>query len=297
MRILLTGVNGQVGYELSRTLQTLGEVVAVDHAQMDLASKDAIKKMVAEVQPQLIVNPAAYTAVDKAESEPELAQAINGDAPGVLAEEAKRIGAALIHFSTDYVFNGSQQTPYSENDQPSPTSVYGRTKLAGEAAIAAVGGRHLILRTSWVYGMRGANFLLTMMRLARQREDLSVVDDQLGSPTWCRMLAEVTAQLVAGEVMAGKAEAMFDERNGIYHVTSTGTTSWYGFAKTLLELDPQRDEQILKNLKPIPSSDYPTPAKRPAYSMLATDKLARDFGLQTPDWQRSLRLAMGVSAQ
>ncbi len=292
MKILLTGVNGQVGYELARTLQTLGEVVAVDHAQMDLASPDAIRAKVAEVRPQLIVNPAAYTAVDKAEGEPELAQAINGDAPGILAEEAKRIGAALIHFSTDYVFAGDQQTPYTEDDATGPTSVYGRTKLAGEQAITAVGGRSLILRTSWVYGTRGANFLLTMMRLARQREELSVVDDQRGSPTWCRMLAEVVAQMVAAE--AGNGDGMFAERNGIYHVTSTGTTSWYGFAKTLLELDPQRDEQILKTLKPIPTSGYPTPAKRPAYSMLSSDKLARDFGLQTPDWQRSLRLALGV---
>jgi dTDP-4-dehydrorhamnose reductase len=197
MKILVTGRTGQVGYELERSLQGLGEVIAVNQDQMDLADFDAVRAVIREVRPGLIVNPAAYTAVDKAESEPELAMRINGEAPGVIAEEARKLGAAVIHYSTDYVFDGSKPGAYTEEDTPSPLNVYGRTKLAGEQAVQASGVPHLIFRTSWVYGARGRNFLLTVRRLAAERDELRIVDDQCGAPTWCRTIADTTAHIVA----------------------------------------------------------------------------------------------------
>ena len=203
MRILVTGANGQVGWELQRTLQTLGDVVACDRGTLDLSDPDSIRGKVREIRPDVIVNAGAYTAVDRAESEPELAMAVNGVAPGVLAEEAKQLGALLLHYSTDYVFDGTKAEPYLESDAPNPVSVYGSSKLAGEKAVEAVGGAYLIFRTSWVYGGRGKNFLLTMLRLAGEREELRVVDDQFGAPTWCRTIAEATAQVVAKLSPAG----------------------------------------------------------------------------------------------
>ncbi len=285
-KILLTGKNGQVGWELERTLSTLGQVVALSQADMDLADPDSISKVIRAIKPDLIVNPAAYTAVDKAEAEPELALAINGVAPGIMAEEAKRLGAALIHFSTDYVFDGAGTTAYVEQDAPNPKSVYGSSKLEGERAIQAVGVPHLILRTSWVYGVRGKNFLLTMQRLARERPSLSVVDDQFGAPTWCRLLAEATAQIVAqGQ---GDVAGYIQQRAGVYHMTCAGQTSWYGFARSILarELVPVAD------LRPIPSTDYPTPAARPHYSVLDNARLADTFGIKLPDWAAALEMAL-----
>ena len=196
-KILLTGKNGQVGWELERSLQPLGQVIAFDRSGLDLASPDSIRAVIREVKPELIVNPAAYTAVDKAESEPDLAMAVNGVAPGIIAEEAKRLGAALIHYSTDYVFDGTKAEPYTEDDVPKPINVYGKTKLAGEQAVQAIGVPHLIFRTSWVYGMRGKNFLLTILRMAKEKDELRIVDDQFGAPTWSRMIAETTAQVLA----------------------------------------------------------------------------------------------------
>ena len=285
-RILLTGKNGQVGWELHRTLLTLGEVIAVDHEKMDLANADSIRNVIREAKPALIVNAAAYTAVDKAESEPELAMAINGMAPGIMAEEAKRMGAAIIHYSTDYVFDGTKDGPYTEEDEPHPLNVYGRTKLAGERAIQAVGAPYLIFRTSWVYSARGKNFLLTMLRLAKERDELKVVDDQIGAPTWSRMIAEATAQVLAQ--LYSPITRHFSpctEVTGIYHLTAGGQTSWFGFAKKLLEYSSLIARHSTPRLLPIPTSAYPTLARRPRKSVLSNRKLVERFGFVQPSWQ------------
>ena len=296
-RILLTGSTGQVGWELQRTLMTLGEVIPVGREvsslglRIDLSQPDTIRHVIRQVMPHLIINAAAYTAVDQAETEPELAMAVNGTAPGVIAEEAKLLGAGVIHYSTDYVFNGNQTTPYTEQDQPEPQNVYGKTKLAGEKAIQAVGVPHFIFRTSWVYGLRGKNFLLTMLRLAREREEIRVVDDQVGAPTWSRMIAESTAQILS----QGKKDLInfLSSNTGIYNLTASGQTSWYGFAKAIFEHNSNPSQQKLKNLVAIPSQEYPTPAKRPAYSSLDTQKISSTFGLAFPSWQRNLELVLG----
>ena len=286
MNILLTGVKGQVGWELQRSLASLGEVVAVDREDMDLADAAAIRTKVQEIAPRVIVNPAAYTAVDRAESEPERARLINAVAPGILAEAALRCGAILVHYSTDYVFDGSKDTAYLEDDAPHPLNVYGATKLAGEAAIRAVGVRHLILRTSWVYGLRGGNFLLTMQRLMRERTELKIVDDQIGAPTWSRLIAEATAQILA-QCLSPARGADRPEPWGTYHLTCGGETSWYGFAAAIAELGG-----YTTRLTPIPSSDYPTPARRPTNSRLDNAKLARVFGLRLPHWREALKLCL-----
>jgi len=290
MRILVTGGNGQVGYELRRVMASLGEVIAHGRDQCDMASADSVRECIREVKPDLIVNAAAYTAVDKAEQERDLAMAINATAPQVMAEEAERLGAAIVHYSTDYVFDGTKGAPYVEADAACPINVYGVTKWAGEEAVRNAGGRHLILRTSWVYGMRGNNFLLSILRLARQREELGIVADQIGSPTWSRMIAETTGAIVAQQLAV--STALFEGCSGTYHLTSAGQTSWHGFAKVLLGYDPNKSEQLLKHLKAITTADYPTPAARPKYSVLDTCKLQKQFNLQMPDWDESLQLAM-----
>jgi len=282
-RILLTGIDGQVGWELQRTLQPLGAVVACDRRVLDLAAPDSIRRVLRETAPTVIVNPAAWTAVDKAESEPELAQAINATAPGILAEEAKRLGALLVHYSTDYVFDGAKAAPYLESDPTGPLGVYGASKLAGEAAVCAAGSRHLIFRTCWVYGMRGRNFLLTMLRLAREHNELRVVDDQHGAPTWSRMIAETTALALARH--AGQ--------QGLYHLAAAGSTSWHGFAERIVTLAHAR--AMLDKPTPvrrIASADFPTPVRRPAQSTLDCTRLQRDFGLTLPAWQDQLALAL-----
>lgn len=286
-RILLTGARGQVGWELRRTLSCLGEVVALDSRSMNLVDADAVRQTVREMAPNIIVNPAAYTAVDKAESEPELAHAVNAVAPGILAEEAGRLGALLVHYSTDYVFNGSGSTPWQEDDACDPLNVYGATKLAGERAIQAAGCRHLIFRTSWVYGARGSNFLLTMRRLMRERPELKIVADQVGAPTWCRDLAEATAQALS-QITSPMSAANQAEPWGIYHVTNAGETSWHGFAGAI-----QAHDGAGVRLLPIPSSDYPTPARRPLNSRLNNDKLKRTFGISLQDWRAALALCLG----
>jgi dTDP-4-dehydrorhamnose reductase len=288
MRILLTGANGQVGWELRRTLACLGEVVAVGSGEMDLTDADAIRRVVRETTPRVIVNPAAHTAVDKAESEADLAHAINASAPGLLAEEAEKLGALLVHYSTDYVFDGSGERPWQEDDATAPLNVYGASKLAGEEAIRGACRRHLIFRTSWVYGARGANFLLTMRRLMRERPELKIVADQIGAPTWSRMLAEATALILAQQVSPARG-ADRPEPWGVYHMTNAGETSWHGFAAAIQALDvPERPARLL----PIPSSDYPTPAKRPLNSRLNNARLARVFGIRLPDWRQALSLCM-----
>ncbi len=284
MRILLTGSNGQVGWELRRTLSTLGTVVAPSSQELNLADPDAIRRVVRQTSPQLIVNPAAYTAVDKAESETVQALAINGAAPGILAEEAKRLNAALIHYSTDYVFDGSLTRPYGESDPPNPLNSYGRSKLAGEQAIAASGCAHLIFRTSWVYGTRGRNFLLIMQKLLAERDVLNVVADQIGAPTWSRTIAEASAQILAQLRMDTDRIA---DLSGIYNLTCAGQTSWHGFA---LAIAAHRGSHCQVNA--ITTSDYPTPAARPLNSVLAHDKLMLTFGLHMPDWEHALDLCL-----
>ncbi|AQG99461.1 dTDP-4-dehydrorhamnose reductase [Burkholderia sp. KK1] len=285
--ILLTGVNGQVGFELARTLQGLGRAVAVDRSRLDLGDLDQVRRVVREVKPKLIVNPAAYTAVDKAESDVDAAMRANGEAPGVLAEEAKRLGAALVHYSTDYVFDGTKEGAYVEDDVVNPQNAYGKSKLAGEQAIAASGCDHLIFRTSWVYGTRGRNFLLTMLRLGAERDELSVVADQIGAPTWSNTIAALTANVLAQAVAGG--EGWWAEKSGLYHLTAAGSTSWHGFAQAIFELSASEKKP---DVKPIPASTYPTPAKRPANSRMSNRKLLDTFGLQAPDWREVLRLSL-----
>lgn len=284
MRILLTGVNGQVGWELRRALAPLGEVVAADRGRLDLADTANIRRSVAAIGPDLIVNPAAYTAVDKAESEPAAAYAINAAAPGELAA----CGVPLVHFSTDYVFDGRKTGAYTENDAPNPLGVYGASKLAGEAAVARAGVPHLILRTSWVYGLRGRNFLLTMQKLARERETLAVVDDQFGAPTWSRLIAEATAVGVARWLE--RPDLISD--SGVYHLACGGRTSWHGFTAAILAHLAATEEGRLARLTAIPSAGYPTPAARPANSQLDCGKLADTFGVRLPDWQEALALCL-----
>ena len=284
MRILLTGVNGQVGWELQRTLAPLGEVIAADRSVLDLADTSRIRRRVAAIAPDLIVNPAAYTAVDQAESEPERAHAINATAPGELAA----CGVPLVHFSTDYVFDGRKDGAYTEADAPNPLGVYGVSKRAGEEAVAQSGTPHLILRTSWVYGRRGRNFLLTMQRLARERDTLSVVDDQFGAPTWSRLIAEATA-LVAARWLDQRDRVA---ASGIYHLACGGRTSWHGFAEAILADLAACGETGLARLGAIPSSGYPTPAARPANSQLDCSKLAGTFGVRLPDWADALALCL-----
>ena len=293
-RILLTGANGQVGWELRRTLSSLGEVIALDSKTMNLADANAVRQKVREFAPNIIVNPAAYTAVDKAESEPDLAHAVNAVAPGVLAEEAGRLGSLLVHYSTDYVFNGSGATPWREDDACDPLNVYGATKLEGERAIQATGCRHLIFRTSWVYGARGSNFLLTMRRLMRERPELKIVADQIGAPTWCRDLAEVTAQVLS-QIASPSRVTNQAEPWGIYHMTNSGETSWHGFAEAIQALDDFDETCAPAHLLPIPSTDYPTPAKRPLNSRLNNDRLDRTFGIRLQDWRAALALCLEAS--
>jgi dTDP-4-dehydrorhamnose reductase len=279
MKILLTGRNGQVGWELERTLGPLGEVIAFDRSGLDLAKPDEIVARVRAVNPEIIVNPAAYTAVDKAESEPDLAMAINGTAPGILAEEGKKIGALLVHYSTDYVFDGEKAEPYVETDPTNPLSAYGRSKLAGEQAITASGADHLIFRTSWVYANRGKNFLLTILRLAKEKPELHVVADQFGAPTWARDIATVTALVLA------RRPAKADIPSGVYHLTAAGRTTWHGFAQKIVEL-----AGLSTPVAAIPASEYPTPARRPRNSVLDSARLEEMFGVALPAWERAVTL-------
>ena len=282
--ILLIGKIGQVGWELRRTLAPLARVTCVDFPEIDLTSGDSICQWVSDTRPNIVINAAAYTAVDKAESEPDKAMSINGVAPGILAEEAKKLGALLVHYSTDYVFDGSKTTPYVETDSPNPLGAYGRTKLAGDEAIRAVGGAHLIFRLCWVYGARGQNFMLTMMRLAREREKLRVVGDQVGCPTWSRMIAETTALALKQTVAARDPAAL----SGTYHLASSGVTSWHCFAQAIVSLMPAEGKKC-SAVEAISTAEYPTPTKRPAFSVLACDKLERAFGLRLPHWEESLK--------
>jgi dTDP-4-dehydrorhamnose reductase len=282
-RILLIGKIGQVGWELRRTLAPMARVTCVDFPDIDLTRGDSIRQWVRETRPRVVINAAAYTAVDKAESEPDKAMQINGVAPGILAEEAKKLGALLVHYSTDYVFDGAKTEPYVETDPPNPLGVYGRSKLAGDEAVRAAAGTHLIFRLCWVYGARGQNFMLTMMRLAREREKLRVVADQVGCPTWSRLIAETTALALKQAVAARDFGAL----TGTYHLASSGVTSWQGFAHAIINLMPAEGKKC-SVVEAITTPEYPTPAKRPAYSVLGCDKLEKQFGLRLPHWEESL---------
>ncbi len=288
MKIMLLGKNGQVGWELQRTLAPLGEIVAYDLEDLDLTDQGAIRSTTRRVAPQVIINAAAYTAVDKAEEEAELALAVNGTAPGILAEEAALSNALLIHYSTDYVFDGSKKSPYTEKDTPNPINVYGKTKLAGENAIREAGCPYLILRTSWVYGLRGKNFLLTIQRLAAERDELTIVNDQHGAPTWSRLIAQATAQLLSrfSTADSGKIERL-------YHLTAAGETTWFDFAGAILEYDRQnRNGQRSPLLKAIKTESYPTPAARPLYSVMDNSLIMEQLALMMPHWRKQLELAL-----
>ena len=274
MRILLTGRNGQVGWELERTLAPFGEVIALDRKQLDLADEASIRSVTRAAAPNVIVNAAAYTAVDRAESEPALAGAVNGMAPGILAEEARRSDALLLHYSTDYVFDGEKRAPYREDDPPGPASVYGRSKLEGEHAIQVSGCRHLILRTGWVYAARGSNFVRTVLKLARERGELRVVGDQTGSPTSAHELAAATATLLAQGPPA----------DGIYHLSAAGETSWYDYALAVVSLAGLVDTKVWR----ITTAEYPTAARRPRYSVLSNEKIRNAAGIALADWREPL---------
>jgi dTDP-4-dehydrorhamnose reductase len=292
LKILLLGKGGQVGWELQRSLAPLGELVALATADADFDRPDTLRPVLAAARPEVIVNAAAYTAVDQAESEPDKAWRINAESVGVLAEEARALGALLVHFSTDYVFDGAKATPYVEDDATRPLSVYGRTKLEGEQRIRASGARHLVFRTSWVYSARGTNFARTILRLAREREVLSVVDDQLGAPTSAELVADVTA-LAIHRLRARAGCAVPD--HGIYHLAASGRTSWHGFAAHVLQLVAARGIGLRlapENLRAIPSAQYPLPAVRPRNSTLDTRKLADAYGLYLPDWRNHLERTM-----
>jgi len=277
--ILLIGNDGQVGYELQRALAPLGHVTAVCYPAIDFSDPDSIVRVVRAAQPHLIVNAAAYTAVDKAEAEPELCRKLNAGAPAILAAEAKRLGAGLIHYSTDFVFDGTKQQPYIETDQPHPLNVYGATKLEGDLAIQASGVPHLIFRLAWVYGLRGKNFLLTMRRLASEGKPLRVVRDQVGCPTWCRTIANATATALT-KVQTPDGAFDLTAVSGLYHCVCAGQTSWHGFARAFT---PAKTPVI-----PITTADYPTPARRPFYSVLNCDKYAQTFGTHMPHWEKAL---------
>ncbi|MBV5317454.1 MAG: dTDP-4-dehydrorhamnose reductase [Desulfobulbaceae bacterium] len=287
MRILLTGKDGQVGFELQRALASLGPIVAVNHAECDLADQSILRQLVRDVRPNIIVNPAAYTAVDKAESDPETAFAVNGIAPGILGEEAAKLDALVVHYSTDYVFDGTKQTFYTENDLANPQSVYGKSKLAGEQALRQSTDSHLVFRTSWVFGAHGNNFAKTMLKLAIERETLNVVADQFGAPTSAALIADVTAQIIGHYLRRKHHNFPF----GLYNLAAAGETTWYDYAKTVIAAAQHAGKPIKlkpENIRPITTAEFPLPAPRPANSRLDTHKLRETFGLHLPVWQDGL---------
>lgn len=290
VKFLLLGSTGQVGWELNRSLLTLGNVVALDYPSIDMADPIGIRSIVSEHQPQIIVNATAYTDVDNAESQPELAMAINGTGPGILAEEAAKLNAALIHYSTDYVFDGEKGEPYTEEDSPHPLNVYGETKLAGERAVQEVGGAFLIFRTSWVYSLRRPCFVTKVLQWAREHETLRIVDDQISSSTWARTLAEATAQVIA----QGRHDplAYIHENQGIYHLADGGSCSRYEWANAILDFDPNKHEQVVKEVLPAKSADFPTPIERPLNSTLDKTFVRNAFNLGLSHWKEVLQLSI-----
>jgi dTDP-4-dehydrorhamnose reductase len=296
LKIGIVGRNGQVAWELREVLASLGSISCVGRPELDLNDLDSVRAGVRRLHPDVLVNAAAYTAVDQAESEPDVAMKANVEAPRVLAEEAKRVGALLINYSSDYVFDGEKTDPYLEADEPNPLNVYGGTKLAGDRAVEVVDGAYLILRTSWIYGLRGKNFLNTILKLAAEREELGIVDDQVGAPTWSRDIARATGQIIAHLAaepdLPGReslAEKLGDRR-GIYNMTAGESVSWYGFATAIVEEAEKRrsSQHRLARIVPILTSQYPLPARRPKNSRLANEKLQQTFGVSLPSWRKSL---------
>lgn len=292
-RILIFGKNGQVGWELCRTLSTLGEIRAVDIDECDLTDKASITDALDEFKPTVIANAAAYTAVDKAETERELAFKLNADAPGIMADWAAKHDALIIHYSTDYVFDGTKKEPWTEDDKPNPLNVYGESKLAGDINIQNSGCKHLIFRTSWVYGARGKNFYLTMRKLLQEKDEIRVVNDQYGAPTWCRTIAEATAQALA-QVQSPLCSVDMQKISGVYNLTNSGVTTWYGFAKRIAKELTRLGFNIKADIKPITAAEYPTPAVRPKYSSLDGAKLSNTMGLQMPNYEDALIACMAA---
>jgi dTDP-4-dehydrorhamnose reductase len=295
VKFAILGASGQIGWELNRVLAAQGDIVALARPAFDLGRPDELRSLLRELRPDVVVNAAAYTAVDKAEAEPAASRVANGDAPAAMAQEAARLGAWFVHYSTDYVFDGAKHTPYVEDDPTAPINAYGRSKLLGEQGVQAAGGAHLILRTSWVYGLRGANFLRTMLRLAHEREELRVVADQHGTPNWCRLLAEATGAVLAQVTRLGRGER--EALSGIYHLSAAGEATWHGFASSIFALDHQREQHLVRKVEAIATSEFPTPARRPANSRLDTGKLTRTFGLRPLHWHEALELVMRERAE
>jgi len=290
LKILLLGKTGQLGWELNRTLAPTGDLLSLDYPQVDFTNISALQKKVIEWRPQIIINAAAYTDVDKAESEVELAHTINANAPGALAETAQKLGAAFVHYSTDYVFDGTKMEAYVETDITNPLGIYGKSKLAGEQAVEQVGGAYLILRTSWLYSLRCESFVTKVLRWSRQNQKLRIVTDQVGNPTWSRMLAEISAQMLA---KAGEdVSTWIKDRQGIYHLAGDGHTSRLAWAKAILRYDPNREEQITKEIQAAQTSDFPTSAQRPLYSALNCERFSEVFKLRLPDWEAVLQMAL-----
>jgi len=299
--VLITGRDGQLGFELRRALATLGSIVVVDKDNVDFCDLNAVRQLVRHTHPDVIVNAAAYTAVDRAETEHGLAQIVNGYVPGIMAEELRRLGGKLIvHYSTDYVFDGAAEQPYTEDDATKPLNCYGKSKLAGECAIQQAGIPYVVLRTEWLYATRGTNFLLTILRLARDGKPLRIIADQIGSPTWARMLADASARVITHFLTTSISDAT--TWSGVYHLTAAGQTTWHGFTEAILKESLERLKQLgrplewceaaLASLTPISTSEYPCPARRPAYSVLSNEKIARVFGIRLPDWHHQLHMAL-----
>ena len=288
--ILLLGKYGQLGWELHRSLASLGDIVAIDYPEINLLELDSLVGLIRQLRPKIIVNATAYTAVDQAELEPEIAEAINSLAPGILAELAKENQSVFIHFSTDYVFDGFKGSPYVESDIPNPLGIYGSSKLGGEKAIQDMDPAYLIFRTSWVYSLRRDSFVSKVLSWARAQTDLRIVDDQISNPTWCRTLAGATALLLA---KSGKnPTGWFNDRRGLYHLAGDGFASRLDWAKMILEFDPQQEQQVVASIEAAKTSDYPTPAERPLFSALNCDKFTDTFSIRLPKWQDALKLAM-----
>lgn len=301
-RILLLGKTGQVGRELAPFLDGMGQLTSLDRQHLDLSQPDEIRRVIRSVVPDVIVNAAAYTAVDRAESDEPTARAVNGVAPGIMAEEAKQLGTLLVHYSTDYVFDGAKRAPYDEDDPPNPINAYGRTKLEGERAIQQVGCAYLIFRTAWVYARQGRNFLLTVLRLAAEKQELRIVRDQVGAPTSSRDIAAATAKVLSQICSSTNGASPWSATQGIYHMTAAGETTWYDFAGRILELSQNRSGSaewiraatgdrplIARNIVPIATAEFPTAARRPAYSVLANRRLKQAFGISLPHWEMQLR--------
>lgn len=288
MKILISGCDGQVGWELQRSMAVLGEVIALNRQQLDLAQPGSAAAVVERISPDVVINAAAYTAVDNAESEEALATRINGEAVGELASAARDVNALFVHYSTDYVFDGTKNSPYLEDDATSPLSAYGRSKLAGERAVREAGGDWLVFRTTWVYGAHGRNFLRTMLRLAASREELSVVGDQLGAPTSARMIADATAHIVAQSLQGGRTEGKFE--SGLFNLTAAGATTWHGFAQEIIDAARTRKSSavVARVVKSISTEEYPTPARRPLNSLLDNGKLVSRFQIYRPDWRDAM---------